>query len=606
MRQSNRRAQPKGADPAAVLWGVVAAVVVILTIVGMGGLHLGYWIEDRDRAEIPWNPIELAIGIGTGDLEWTAAATWAAVGIAAIALALVGLFVVGRIRAARRREPADDVARYMGHSKEIRPYAEKETRRKADRWGVEASSPGVPIATSVFCKQQLYASYEDMMLVLAGPRMMKTNATVIPAILEAPGAVLTTSNKRDVVDATRAVRSHRGTVWVFDPQQVAKEEPTWWWNPLSYVTDDVQAGKLAEHFASSSSGPNDKKDAYFDNAAKDLLGALLLAAAEGQRPITDVYLWVTDPSDEQPLEILHRADWTLVASQLEQVIHLPDKQRAGVYGSAQQMVACLKNSMVTKWVTRQGSTDMRPEFDAYQFIERGEDTLYSLSKEGQGSAGPLVTALTVAVCEAAEDTAASTDSPASTGEGRLKTPLVGVLDEAANVCRWSALPDLYSHFGSRGIVLMTLLQSWSQGVDVWGESGMKKLWSAANVKLYGGNVAETDFLKSLDDLIGSWDKQTRSVSTGRGARNVSQQITEKRILDVSDLLGKISKNRGVFFGAGCRPCLVKTIGWFDRPQLKKQMQEAQPVSVSSRDHQSSASVGTDPTENVNERVASHG
>ena len=54
--------------------------------------------------------------------------------------------------------------------------------------------------------------------------------------------------------------------------------------------------------------------------------------------------------------------------------------------------------------------------------------------------------------------------------------MVGVLDEAANVCRWRELPNLYSHYGSRGIVLMTILQSWSQGVEVWGRDGMRKLW----------------------------------------------------------------------------------------------------------------------------------
>ncbi|GAA1979560.1 hypothetical protein GCM10009718_15440 [Isoptericola halotolerans] len=90
--------------------------------------------------------------------------------------------------------------------------------------------------------------------------------------------------------------------------------------------------------------------------------------------------------------------------------------------------------------------------------------------------------------EAAEELAAR-----SAG-GRLATPLLGVLDEAANVCRWRELPNLYSHYGSRGIVPMTILQSWSQGVEVWGESGMKKLWSASNVKVYGGGVSEVAFL----------------------------------------------------------------------------------------------------------------
>lgn len=51
-----------------------------------------------------------------------------------------------------------------------------------------------------------------------------------------------------------------------------------------------------------------------------------------------------------------------------------------------------------------------------------------------------MTALTVAVTEAAEQLA-----KASPG-GRLRVPMVAVLDETANVCRWRELPNLYSHF----------------------------------------------------------------------------------------------------------------------------------------------------------------
>ncbi|WP_291800952.1 TraM recognition domain-containing protein [Cellulomonas sp.] len=49
-------------------------------------------------------------------------------------------------------------------------------------------------------------------------------------------------------------------------------------------------------------------------------------------------------------------------------------------------------------------------------------------------------------------------------------PLVVVLDEAANVCRWSELPNLHSHYGSRGICGLTILQSWSQGVEAFLEA----------------------------------------------------------------------------------------------------------------------------------------
>ena len=137
-------------------------------------------------------------------------------------------------------------------------------------------------------RDRLYGSWEDMHIDIWGPRTGKTTSRAVPAILDAPGSVLVTSNKRDVVDATRDVRAAAGPVWAFDPQAIALEEPTWWWNPLSYVTDEVKAARLAEHFASGSRDPGAKTDAYFDPAGQDLLAGLLLAAALDHRPITYV------------------------------------------------------------------------------------------------------------------------------------------------------------------------------------------------------------------------------------------------------------------------------------------------------------------------------
>jgi hypothetical protein len=51
-------------------------------------------------------------------------------------------------------------------------------------------------------------------------------------VLETTGPVLVTSNKRDIVDATRGPRAEHGAVWVNGLQQLAGEPPSWWWNPL--------------------------------------------------------------------------------------------------------------------------------------------------------------------------------------------------------------------------------------------------------------------------------------------------------------------------------------------------------------------------------------
>ena len=153
--------------------------------------------------------------------------------------------------------------------------------------------------------------------------------------------------------------------------------------------------------------------------------------------------------------------------------------------------------------------------------------------------------------------------------GRLRVPMAGILDEAANVCRWASLPDVYSHFGSRGINLVTILQSWSQCVDVWSQSGMRKLWSASNVKIYAGGVDEVDFLKQLSDNVGDFRYEQRTVSRGRdGATNVSRSLSKERTLDVSDLAA-LPRGRAIVFGSGSVPTMMRTVPWMDGRHAEK-------------------------------------
>lgn len=548
---NNRRRDPGGMSSESLLLLVGIGLMVAVGVIVNVSVRLGHQL-DGTGVQLSADWFTLPIQLATGRIAWPASGTWIVAVLAAIVLALLVLAIVAAARAGKRRTRVDRVARYMGRGRDVEGLSKRHAEAEAQRLGVTGSI-GLVVGVTVATAQKLYSTWEDMLMMIAGPRTGKSTSLVIPAVLEAPGGVLVTSNKRDVVDATRDVRAQRGPVWVFDPQAIALEQPTWWWNPLSYVTDEVRAAKLAEHFASGSREPGAKTDAYFDPAGQDLLAGLLLAAALEQRPLTDVYTWLTRPTEEEPVDILRRHGYNLTADQVRGVVTAPEKQRGGIYGTAQQMASCLTNRQVAAWVNPQGASDPRPHFDPTAFVRDG-GTLYSLSKEGRGTAGPLVTALTVAVVEAAEELAAR-----SAG-GRLSTPLVGVLDEAANVCRWRELPNLYSHYGSRGIVLMTILQSWSQGVDVWGESGMRKLWSASNVKVYGGGVSEDAFLESLSKLIGDYDRQASSVSTGRGHRTVSQQLHRERILDVADLAA-LPKGRAVVLSSGNRPTLVRTLPW---------------------------------------------
>ena len=535
------------------LAGLLALLGGLLVVgLGVGALRLAAAIDGVQP--LPLHPIQALVALrqGAGIPPSTVPVLGAGVGLLALLATLAG-WAVHRHRS--RRSRVDRAAAKMGRGRDIARLGHRGGTDTSRRLGV--TGPGLPIGRAVAGGQRLFSSYEDVCIDIWGPRTGKTTSRAIPVILAAPGTVIATSNKRDLLDTTRDPRAERGPVWVFDPQGIADTQPTWWWNPLTYVTDETKARQLARLLHSAARDSGAKTDAYFDPAGIALLGNLLLAAACGGRDLAQVYLWLTDSTDDTPALLLEQAGYRLNAANVRQVLRFQYKQRDGIYGTAEITVSFLTSRAATAWVCPTGPGDRRPQLDVADFVTSG-GTLYLLSKEGEGSTGPLVTALTNALTEAAETIAR--DLPG----GRLAVPMVVVLDEAANICRWYNLPDLYSHYGSRGIPVFTILQSWSQGVAVWGLEGMRKLWSASTVRVYGGGVAETDFLRELSTLVGQYRRPTVSTSTAKGGRTTSRSQTHELVLDIDDL-ADLPRGRAVVFSSGNPATLIRTEPWHTGP-----------------------------------------
>ena len=555
----------------------LAALLAVARAAGVftGTAHLGA-VLDGDGVRLPWHPLVLALQLRSGEAAWPEHG-WLALALLTLpAIVLAGLVGVLVGRARRGRKTIDRAAAHLGRGKDLADLSTAGATKTARRLGV--ATPGFPVGRAVAGGQPLWQDFEAVAVWIIGPRGGKTTSAAITAILSVPQCpVLATSNKRDSTDATRDLRALTGRVWVFDPMGLADEEPTWWWNPLGAVHDEVSGLKLARVLVGAARDPGARTDAYFDKAGPSLIGNLLLAAARGKdpetgrpdpRPITQVYDWLTDSLDDEPARLLKAAGFTRSAKAVQAVIRMEPKQRGGIYGTAQELMSFLISSRTEQWVT--DPTGRRPEFAPAAFVV-STDTLYLLSKEGDASAGPLVTALTVAVTEAGEAEAKTCPG------GRLRVPLLLCLDEAANICRWHSLPDLYSHLGSRGMPVITFLQSWSQGVDVWGREGMRKLWSAANLRVVGAGVSEDEFLEGLSKLTGTFRDVTRSGSAGKDSRSRSWSEHRERVLDVADL-GAIPKGRAVLFSTGVRPVLLRLVPWMAGPH-----REAVEASIAAHD-----------------------
>ena len=308
----------------------------------------------------------------------------------------------------------------------------------------------------------LRATWEDVVLAICAPRSGKTTCLAVPAVLDAPGPVIATSNKADLWQHTAAVRAADTgqRVWTFDPQHITGTTQTFVWDALAGVTTVADARRLAGHFTAEIRRTPDTGD-FWDRDAEDLLTGLLLAAALAEAGLAKVGQWLTSISAVEPRNILTRGGFTQLADVMTGRSHGAHETREGVYATARAAAACLSDPDIMAWVTPRPGLDL---FDPAAFV-RSRQSLHLLSKDGAGSAAPLVAAFTDRLL--LDAVRAAEHSPA----GRLDPPLVAVLDEAANICRITELPRLYSHLGSRGVVPVTILQSRSQGRRVWGEAG---------------------------------------------------------------------------------------------------------------------------------------
>ena len=388
----------------------------------------------------------------------------------------------------------------------------------------------------------LFASWEDVITAIMAPRAFKTTGLAIPAILNAPkgSAVVATSNKYDLLTDTSWARTG-ARVWVFDPQQIAHTPQDFWWNPLANVRTVEAAKRMAGHFVFEDEA---RRGEIWAPGAKALLISLLLAAAYGDYPITQVYSWLASRASATPIEILRANGQHIVADALAALQNDPEETAGGFYITARTGCQWMEDPLITRWVTPGHADD---QFNPRSFITNGE-TLYLLSKDSGGGAAPLVAALADQVLHRGV-------AHAEASGGRLDIPMLVILDEAANVAPIFDLPALYSHFGSRGISVMTILQSQAQGEKVWGKNGFDALWTASTVKMIGAGMDDGAFAERISKLIGDHDVETQTMSYSQGKRTVSTTTRRQRILP-AEKVRELPRGYAIGWTTGMKPAMI--------------------------------------------------
>ena len=379
----------------------------------------------------------------------------------------------------------------------------------------------------------------------------------------------------------RAARPGRPGVHL-RPATHRRRAQTWWWNPLAEIRDVSDAHHLVAHFSHTVGAGHERADPYFTKGAERLLAQLCLAAAVSGHHLRDVQHWLATRSDT-PVQLLRDADHHRVATALLGTLEAPPDQRGGLYETALTAIACLESEAVLRYVTPPATWQTGPrvgridQFDPWQFLTgyyldghgrpAPHDSLYLLTREGAGSAAPVVAALV-------DHLLRTTAAAATACGGRVDPPVRAVLDEAANICPIRNLPDLYSYFGSMSIQVLSFLQSYQQGAHIWGRAGMDKLWSAATVKLIGAGVHDPAFCEDLSRLIGDHDITTWTHQHGRHG-HTSTATRPQRILSAADI-ARLTKTQAVLLSAGRKAGLIRLLPWYTEPDDTRRRSKTTP------------------------------
>ncbi|WP_353511048.1 TraM recognition domain-containing protein [Intrasporangium sp.] len=408
----------------------------------------------------------------------------------------------------------------------------------------------------------VWASVEDSILLIGPPRSGKGLHVVINAILDAPGAVVTTSTRPENLTATlRARRRMGGPVAVFDPQHLAEGIPAGLrWSPVRGCQDPltamIRANGLAAATGLSSGGV--ESGGFWEGKTRTALQALLHAAALDGRPPAELFRWTLDPSSAaEAVSILNSYPNAAMGwgDSLGAMIDADPKTRDSIWQGVSLALAALADPRVLDAVT----PGPHEQFDPETFLTQ-HGTLYLLATgAGAGASAALVAAFVEDLIETARRLAAR--SPGA----RLDPPLLLALDEIGNLAPLPSLPMLMAEGGRTGITTMPVLQSLAQARDRWSENQASAIWDASIVKIILGGASSSRDLQDLSTLIGERDEYTDSVTLGdRGTRSNQRSVRRVPILP-PDRIRTLPFGTGITLLRSAPPIVTDLRAWPSRP-----------------------------------------
>jgi type IV secretion system protein VirD4 len=428
---------------------------------------------------------------------------------------------------------------------------------------VDIEQVGLPLGwTMTTPGRQVVLPLEDSLAVIGMTGAGKTSDVLAMACVNAPGALVTTSTKADILDVIVEAGERKGRVWVFDPLDRSGWPDPMYWDPVAGCDDGRQALAMGTAFlAGAGVDESVRNGGFFQESAAGVITYLLHAAALDGRAVSDVLDWAVslDNGAELPQDIIAgsaspRAE-KLWPGFLRSLATGAPETVSSTRMTLQQAIKPMALTSVLKWVTPAKDSC---GFDPAAFV-RSSDTLVLLSDAGANlNVSPLTTMLFQAVVDAAKDYAATCPT------GRIDPPLRIVADEVANVAPMPKLPDLASDARGHGLQLLVGLQSLTQAVSRWGEEPARTLLTNCAVELVMGGLSDTATLERYSQLVGQVEVEEVQLSFQEGAGSPvssSLQRHERPAMRPAEIR-QIPRHQALMIYRGMSAVMIVTTPWW--------------------------------------------
>ncbi|MHB8465606.1 MAG: type IV secretory system conjugative DNA transfer family protein [Acidimicrobiales bacterium] len=401
------------------------------------------------------------------------------------------------------------------------------------------------------------AGAETGLLVLGPPRSGKTSCVLIPNVLLAPGAVIATSTKLDVLNATLGARSRRGNCWLFDPSgTLTPTDPrlrSLAWSPVTGSADWNSAVATARALSRAARPDAHGESAHWVERAEALIGPLLHAADLAGLGMSWTVRWVLRRDLPEPLNILAHKRSELAHDTLLGIAETDERERSGILSTAASVLGAYRSTAALDQADN-------PNFDPAAFVHSADTVYVAASADSQDLLAPVVVAFLEAVRAAAyRDT-------------EHRAVVVWALDEVANIAPLPTLPAVVSEGGGQRLVTIASLQDLSQARARWGPAadGFLTLFGA---KMLLGGIADVRTLEAVSSIAGDHDVQVQSRTYGKnrwfGTRvppTVTHSLRRQRILPVETIAqGRPGQALALF---GTRPLWITLTPSWQPPWTK--------------------------------------